>query len=184
MTESPSPPARSSLTRDDWLTAARAALVAEGPAGLRVEAIARALGATKGSFYWHFRDLADLSLALLTAMEVRLAAIDADAAAIPPRKRVMALALDPDTSGEGAALREWAQRDAAAQAAVARRDAAKLAMLTTALEETGLGTTAAARGARILLAARIGIGRMTATEDDQNDRILRHLARVIMDGGL
>jgi AcrR family transcriptional regulator len=177
-------PARASLTRDDWLAVARAALLAEGQGGVRVEALARALTATKGSFYWHFRDLADLSRALVAEMEARLAALDAAAASIPPRKRVMALTLDPDASGEGAALRDWALRDAEAKAAVARLDGARLALLTTALEETGLGAAAAARGARILLAARIGIGRLSDAAEDINERTLRHLARVVLDGGL
>lgn len=184
MTESPAPPARTSLSREDWLSAAHAALLAEGPAGLRVEAIARALGATKGSFYWHFKDLADLSGALIDALGDRLSAADAATATLPVRRRVIALALDPDAQGDGAALREWALRDDRARDALARQDAARLATLTAALEESGLGAAAAARGARILIAARIGMGRVTQAEDDPAARILRHLARVVIDGGL
>ena len=33
------------------------ALSAEGPQGIRVEAIARQLKLSKGSFYWHFKDV-------------------------------------------------------------------------------------------------------------------------------
>lgn len=185
MTESPAPPARpprNSLTRDDWLSAARAALVAEGPAGLRVEALARALGATKGSFYWHFKDLADLSAALLADLEARLTAQDAAQAHLMPRRRVMALVLDPDSGKDGAALREWALRDPQAQAAQDRQDTARLAMLSATLEESGLGAAAAARGARILLSAQIGM--MALGDPEAKDRALRHLARVVIDGGV
>lgn len=35
---------------------ALAILAREGPSGVRIERLARELGATKGSFYWHFRD--------------------------------------------------------------------------------------------------------------------------------
>ncbi len=44
------------LGREDWITAGVAALVARGAAGFRVEPVARDLGVSKGSFYWHFRD--------------------------------------------------------------------------------------------------------------------------------
>jgi AcrR family transcriptional regulator len=59
--------ARSSLQVADW---ARVALEAIGEGGLgevRVEALAPRLGASKGSFYWHFADraaLVDAALAL------------------------------------------------------------------------------------------------------------------------
>lgn len=44
------------LTRDDWVDAAYARFTESGIAAVAVEPIARALGATKGSFYWHFAD--------------------------------------------------------------------------------------------------------------------------------
>jgi CubicO group peptidase (beta-lactamase class C family) len=49
----------------DWLRAARKALLRHGPDGVRVEPLARVLGVTKGSFYWHFRDRKALLDALL-----------------------------------------------------------------------------------------------------------------------
>src|SRR5262245_43634467 len=52
-------------TREDWLRAARLALLHRGREGVRVEVLARTLGVTKGSFYWHFRDRRDLLEALL-----------------------------------------------------------------------------------------------------------------------
>ena len=48
---------------------ARLALLHRGPDGVRVEVLARDLGVTKGSFYWHFRDRADLLEALLVEWE-------------------------------------------------------------------------------------------------------------------
>jgi AcrR family transcriptional regulator len=46
--------------RDEWIQAAIEALVHGGEPGVRVEALARDLGVTKGSFYWHFADRAAL----------------------------------------------------------------------------------------------------------------------------
>src|SRR5438876_12198166 len=56
-------------TREDWLRAARLALLHRGPHGVRVEVLARTLGVTKGSFYWHFRDRRELMEILLREWE-------------------------------------------------------------------------------------------------------------------
>jgi AcrR family transcriptional regulator len=48
------------LTRDDWTRAALDAIGEGGVTAVAVERIAKALGASRGSFYWHFRDRADL----------------------------------------------------------------------------------------------------------------------------
>jgi len=50
----------SRLSRDDWLDAAFDAVVEGGFDAVRVLVIADALGVTRGSFYWHFTDHADL----------------------------------------------------------------------------------------------------------------------------
>lgn len=57
--------AASRLNRDDWLDAAFAAAVEHGFDGVRVLVLADTLGVTRGSFYWHFKDHADLMAALL-----------------------------------------------------------------------------------------------------------------------
>ncbi|MFN3661424.1 TetR family transcriptional regulator [Yoonia sp.] len=44
---------------EDWLMAGFRALASHGPSALRAAALARDLGTTKGSFYWHFKDLPD-----------------------------------------------------------------------------------------------------------------------------
>ena len=59
------------LTREDWLRAALGAMAEGGVRQVAVERLARTLGATKGSFYWHFRDRDDLVLAALEHWEVQ-----------------------------------------------------------------------------------------------------------------
>jgi len=64
----PAPSQRSSaarLTREDWLDAAFQAAVEHGFEGVRVLVLAEQLGVTRGSFYWHFKDHAELIAALL-----------------------------------------------------------------------------------------------------------------------
>ncbi|MBY8965427.1 TetR/AcrR family transcriptional regulator [Algiphilus sp. NNCM1] len=51
---SPQPSDRQSLSADDWATAALDAMAAGGLGAVAIEPLARQLGVTKGSFYWHF----------------------------------------------------------------------------------------------------------------------------------
>lgn len=46
---------RVTLSADDWEREALVLIAAEGVQGLAVEPLARRMGITKGSFYWHFR---------------------------------------------------------------------------------------------------------------------------------
>ena len=53
------------LTRADWISGAWEMLGEKGLEGVRVEPLARRLGVTKGSFYWHFKGRQELIEALL-----------------------------------------------------------------------------------------------------------------------
>ncbi|MDX1625025.1 MAG: TetR/AcrR family transcriptional regulator [Wenzhouxiangellaceae bacterium] len=59
---SPAVPAteRTTLTASDWEAAALDLVAEKGVAGLAVEPLARRLGITKGSFYWHFANRDEL----------------------------------------------------------------------------------------------------------------------------
>jgi AcrR family transcriptional regulator len=57
------------LDRDVWTRAALEVLGERGVAGLAIEPLARSLGTTKGSFYWHFRNREDLIRAALERWE-------------------------------------------------------------------------------------------------------------------
>ena len=60
---------RGRLEKKDWMRAARLALLEGGPSAVRVETLARKLGVSKGSFYWHFQDRDALLEALLREWE-------------------------------------------------------------------------------------------------------------------
>jgi AcrR family transcriptional regulator len=57
------------LTRQDWIRAALREMNEHGVRGVSVEPLARSLGATKGSFYWHFRDRDELVTEALSQWE-------------------------------------------------------------------------------------------------------------------
>lgn len=59
------------LTRDVWARTALAAIARGGVAAVAVESVAVELGATKGSFYWHFKNRDALIQAALDQWEHR-----------------------------------------------------------------------------------------------------------------
>jgi len=60
---------REALSRQDWIDAARAALIKSGIGAVRIMPLAKALGVTRGGFYWHFSGRKDLLEALLDDWE-------------------------------------------------------------------------------------------------------------------
>lgn len=57
------------LSREDWAAAALAAVAEGGLSAVAVEPLARGLGTTKGSFYWHFQNREALVQAALDLWE-------------------------------------------------------------------------------------------------------------------
>ncbi|WP_248583239.1 TetR/AcrR family transcriptional regulator [Nocardioides sp. InS609-2] len=57
------------VTHDDWLYAALTTLARSGVTAVSVEPIARGLGVTRGSFYWHFKDREALLIGALELWE-------------------------------------------------------------------------------------------------------------------
>ena len=57
------------LTKQDWIRAALDAMAEGGVAAVAVDRLAKTLGATRGSFYWHFKDRRELIEAALEQWE-------------------------------------------------------------------------------------------------------------------
>ena len=175
--DGPSPPARrraptrrlkeTPLTEADWIEAATAILVDEDEnvRGIRIAALCRRLGVTKGSFYWHFAGRPQLLAALLanwrrrmtTAVIEGLGARSGGAAArlralleLPRRPRAPAFARVEQ------AIRDWSRRDARAAEAVREVDAIRLAYFEGLLREAGLDAETARRRAYLAYAMMMG----------------------------
>jgi len=58
-------PRKERLSRQVWLQRALELLSREGESRLRIDAICKALGVTKGSFYWHFKSRGDFIQSML-----------------------------------------------------------------------------------------------------------------------
>ena len=185
------PRARPKLAPSDWIMAGFRALVAAGPDAVRVEALARELGATKGSFYWHFKDLSGFHAAMLDAFE-QLATTGITGpvrrAGGPPRAQVLRLAeivsTLPEAEAGGAALepalRDWGRTDPLARAVLERVDAHRLADLCAFLGEAGLDSARAAEGAVRFYAAVLGLESLRITCGVDMRGPLRAVARAIL----
>ena len=66
---------RAVLGREDWILAARATLIRDGINAVNVLPLAHRLKVTRGGFYWHFRNRADLLDALLADWEANNTAV-------------------------------------------------------------------------------------------------------------
>ncbi len=155
------------LGPDDWFNTGFAALSAQGPEALKAEPLARSIGATKGSFYWHFKDVPDFKRRMAARWEARALSALADAAeqgGTPTQRlyrlgEVIAEATGPGS--EEAAMRAWAQGDDAARAAIAEVDRMRLAYLTAVLSQIGLSNP---EFARIVYGAELGLGMLGGTD--------------------
>jgi AcrR family transcriptional regulator len=104
--------------RSSWIEEALRALAAGGPDAVRIETLARALGVTKGGFYWHFDDRRALLEEILDAWEQmsvddvieRVESEGGDARA--KLRRLSALAASSDEPLRiDLAVRDWARRE-------------------------------------------------------------------------
>ena len=104
--------------RESWIEQGLRALAAGGPDGVRIEALARALGVTKGGFYWHFDDRRALLEEMLdtwerVAIDEVIEQVEADAGDARARlHRLWGLAeVNPEVLTIDLAIRDWARRD-------------------------------------------------------------------------
>src|SRR5262249_8023619 len=134
------------LTKSQWLSEGVRALAASGPGALKVAPIATRLGISRGSFYWHFRDIGDFKRQLLRRWrELMTDRIIFDLDQRQPRPDRLSYLLRRAMSGEGSrlehAVRLWAREDRAVAAAVASVDAKRITHIAQLLVGSGVSRT-------------------------------------------
>lgn len=175
--------ANPALGRDEWIAAARTALVERGVESIKVDVLARALGVTGGSFYWHYRDRADLLDALLENWrhannEPWFAAVAA--AGDDPYAQFEALvAMWIDETGFSAAydsaVRDWARTSPVVETAVRDADRRRIALLADIYRRFGYADEAAFVRARIAYFHQVGYYALRITESRAERRRLKPL---------
>lgn len=151
------------LRPEDWIAAAVEALRRDGPRGLRIASLARELGVTPGSFYWHFRDREDFRERILKHWMKHMIAAAGDAAEGAGRgaaqiRALGAILADRDLPTYDLAMRRWAEADPVVATVVARADDLRIRRVKAMLQEAGFGEKAAALRARMILWVHRGAG--------------------------
>lgn len=174
------------LNAESWLFAGFRALAEKGPSGLKAEAIARDLKTTKGSFYWHFKDIPDFRARMLAFWEERalegvVEAIDSvDGAEARLRRLVDIAAADGVEHGGAAAepaIRDWMRYDKDVQAVVQRVDAQRLAYLARRFVDAGINDPTLPR---IFYAGLIGLEVLSISDGQPVRASLHHLLDVLL----
>ncbi|MDE3171090.1 MAG: TetR/AcrR family transcriptional regulator [Acidobacteriota bacterium] len=148
-----------SLHPSDWLTAAYRRFSNQGVESVRVEALARDLRVSKGSFYWHFHGRGELLDRMLSRWESdELAWIEAEDAATPAARwaQIVAKTAGPRRIRSEVALRGWARRDPRVALRVAVIERKKAALIASVLREVGFAPAAAEGWAEIVLMVCLG----------------------------
>ncbi|MET0735062.1 MAG: TetR/AcrR family transcriptional regulator [Microbacterium sp.] len=156
------------LSREDWVDAAYARFSEDGIAAVAVEPVARALGATKGSFYWHFSDrraLVDAVLDRWRQLETEQLIEEVERVPDPGARLAALFQIIGHRSTERSGERTLYADAAAAQvrepvSAVTERRVQYLADL---LEECGVSPDEAGRRAIMLVSAIVGFQQLLAS---------------------
>jgi AcrR family transcriptional regulator len=154
------------LAPDDWTRAALGAIASKGAGSVSVERLARELGTTKGSFYWHFKDRQALIDAALQWWErestdrviEQLSAVD------DPRARFRALLESTFGDHPGVLIDANLVADAsnpAVGAALERSARKRLAFVERIFAQ--IGTPAGSDRALLALSAFVGLAQLRRT---------------------
>jgi len=181
-------PPKKRLTADDWILAGFRALTQSGPTALKAESLARTLGTTKGSFYWHFSDVADFHRQMLALWRERAyhSTVAALETAIDPAQRLIQLgelavkgnsrAAHGGPSAESA-IRAWAQSNDLVRAAVTEIDRLRLDYIETILGDLGQHDPTFAR---LIYGAFVGMETLGTQDGQDNTNALGTLIRMVL----
>lgn len=168
------------LSRHDWVMAALAAMAEGGVEAMKVERLARTLGVSKGSFYWHFKDRPALFSAVLDLWDGDFTRqlIDQAAHLETPAERLREVARAAlvatmhgvDSARAEAAVQAWAATDAMAAARLEEVEAVRVGYIAAELTAAGMPADKAKLMGKALYMALLGLyaarGRNETLADD------------------
>ena len=187
------PDRRGRLSAEDWAQAALDLIAEQGVAAVAVEPLARRLGVTKGSFYWHFPSRDALLQAALERWEkVEQEQVFGQLEAIAdPRERLRAL-FDLVAHEYKAHIIYSELLKAldhpAVQPVIGRVSDRRLDYLTASFRQAGLGRNVAQNRARLAYAAYVGFLQLnvqlkqTRLQQDVFEDYVDHLMATLIPG--
>jgi AcrR family transcriptional regulator len=148
------------LSAGDWIDAGLKSLGRDGFTALKADVIARKLKVSRGSFYWHFADIAAFEDAVMQRWrDVMAEAIIRDLDGVSPARERLPRLLRLVFAADGAleiAMRGWAASDPRARAVVRAVDKRRLAYLERMLRESGVKAAQVGPRAQILYWSYLG----------------------------
>lgn len=147
------------LTKSDWLDQGLRTLAGGGAGALKVGPMAEKLKVSRGSFYWHFRDIADFKSALLRSWQERMTdqvIRDVAGKAEPDRLKYLLKRAFVAKPRLDRAIRTWATEDKSVAAIVAAVDAERIAYIARLLVAAGVARRLALPRATFLYWAYLG----------------------------
>jgi len=190
-TDGPPAERQGRLSADDWAQAALDLIAETGVQAVAVEPLARRLGVTKGSFYWHFPSRDALLQAALERWEnVEQEALFGALEKMPDaRERLRALfnmvAREYKSHVIYSALLK-AQDHATVNPVIERVSKRRLDYLTASFRQAGLGREDAQHRARLTYAAYVGFLQLNLQlhqarmQQDEFDAYVEHLAQTLV----
>ena len=130
------------LNESDWLDQGLRELTKHGPGALKAEPLAKSLRISRGSFYWHFKNIGDFHDKLLKRWREQMTERVIDAVNRESRSGLrltflMKTALSANLLLERA-VRAWATQFAAAEHTVRSVDETRIGFLRSLLEDAGM----------------------------------------------
>ncbi len=171
------------LKPDDWIAAGLKALAREGFTALKADLIAKRLAVSRGSFYWHFADVAAFEAAVMRRWrDVAADAIIRDLENLKPASEripyLLRLAFGADPALE-IAMRAWASSDHRARAMVRSVDKRRLAYLERMLRDAGVAAAHVQPRAQILYWTYLGfVQSAKPVASAARDRLIDQLAQL------
>jgi AcrR family transcriptional regulator len=148
------------LSAKDWLDQGLKTLAQGGFTALKAEPLAKAMGVSRGSFYWHFADIGAFHAAILArwrevAAEQIIANVEAASGHENPLAVLLRRVFNERLTLENA-VRTWATVDPLARAAVQAIDQRRLGYVASLFRQTGLTEDVASARAQVLYWAFLG----------------------------
>jgi AcrR family transcriptional regulator len=148
------------LSAADWVEQGIKALIRNGFTALKAEPLAQAMGVSRGSFYWHFKDIKAFHVAILARWrEVAAEQIIANVEAASRHESPLPVLLRRTFGSKPVlevAVRSWALHDPVARTALHALDRRRLNYVADLFERSGLSPEIAGARAQIFYWAFLG----------------------------
>lgn len=174
------------LTREDWVRSAFELLLTTGIEGVKIVPLAKKLGVTSGSFYWHFSNRRELHNALLDYWEREMtdaAIVTANAYEGTPLERIFNLMVQVMETGMARydlAIWHWAQTDESVQVIFQRTLEKRFAFTAWMFKEAGFTRAQAEIRSRMMVVYMMGESTLVPGTPDKRKRQLRKEFEVLI----